>query len=323
MLQGIFTGTVSAAQALVASQSPRDRLGFSLGVMQTAVFTGTSIGPLAGGVVADAFGFRMSFVTGGAILFLGGVLVALYVQEEARFAERRAASAAPLLHGMWDAFRTPTLPPMIGAIFAVQFAVTVVLPVLPQFIQYLQGPAGHAATATGLVLGAAGLAGALSSVSVGSVSDRLGYKTVLVAATLVAGLLSIPQYFVTATWQLLVLRVLVGLAMGAALPSASALIATLVPAERRGTVYGLTGSANSIGFATGPLSAALAVGLFNMQSVFLLAGAVLCAIAVWVAAMVRPDRKAVPVIVTGSEEAAVRPTPTEGDAELVTPRERE
>src|SRR5919199_3685899 len=39
-LQGAFTGTVSASQALVASHTPRQRLGFSLGIMQTAVFSG-------------------------------------------------------------------------------------------------------------------------------------------------------------------------------------------------------------------------------------------------------------------------------------------
>src|SRR5947209_2280521 len=81
MLQGTFTGTVTASQALVASQTPKDRMGFSLGVMQTSVFLGNSIGPLMGGFVADQFGFRQSFFFAGFILFVSGLLITILVQE--------------------------------------------------------------------------------------------------------------------------------------------------------------------------------------------------------------------------------------------------
>jgi DHA1 family multidrug resistance protein-like MFS transporter len=287
MLQGVFTGTVSASQALVASQTPRDRMGFSMGVMQTAVFTGTSIGPLVGGVVADAFGFRRSFAAATVIFLVGGSTVVLFVQEDERFAAQKGAPRPRVWAGMRDAFKTPALPAMIGTFFAVQFGTTVVFPVLPQFIQYLQGPAGHAATVTGLVLAAAGLAGALSSLLVGSLSDRIGYKSVLVIASLLAAALSIPQYFVTATWQLAVLRVAIGITFGAIYPSASALIAILVPAEKRGTAYGLAGSATSIGFAAGPFTAAAVVGIGGIRPVFLTAAVLLVFIATWVGTMVQ------------------------------------
>jgi DHA1 family multidrug resistance protein-like MFS transporter len=290
ILQGMFTGTVSAAQALVASQSPRDRLGFSLGVMQTAVFVGTSLGPLAGGLAADAVGFRLSFVVGGVILSFGGILVTLFVQEEARFAEKTNKPHPGFVAGVRESLKTPALLPMIGAIFAVQFGLTVVFPILPQFIQYLQGPGGHAATVTGLIFAAAGAAGAISSLTVGSISDRVGYKAVLVTASLVAAVLSVPQYFVDSTWQLAVLRVAIGFAMGALMPAASALIASLVPADRRGTAYGLSGSATSIGFAAGPLTAAAVVAVSGMRPVFLTAAVLLGAISAWVSVVVHvPD----------------------------------
>jgi DHA1 family multidrug resistance protein-like MFS transporter len=307
VLQGMFTGTVSAAQALVASQSPRDRLGFSLGVMQTAVFVGTSLGPLAGGLAADAVGFRLSFVVGGVILSLGGVLVTLFVQEEARFAEKKSTPHPGFVAGVRQSLKTPALLPMIGAIFAVQFGLTVVFPILPQFIQYLQGPGGHAATVTGLIFTAAGAAGAISSLAVGSVSDRVGYKAVLVAAAGAAAVLSVPQYFVNSTWQLAALRIAIGFAMGALMPSASALIASLVPAERRGTAYGLTGSATSIGFAAGPLTAAGVVAVSGMRPVFLTAAVLLGAISVWVSLAVHvPDEPVEDLQSTVTNETRLR-----------------
>lgn len=285
MLQGMFTGTVSASQALVSSQTPRKHMGFSLGIMQTAIFVGNSIGPLVGGVVADAVGFRPSFFVAGVLLFGSGVLVALFVREELRPQTGRAQPA--FWRDLGGAMKIPALPAMIATYFAIQFGATIVFPILPQFVQALQGPADHAATITGFMLAGAGVAGAVSSVTAGFISDRVGFKAVLIVSSFAAAILSVPQFFVTTTWQLFVLRVLIGLAVGAMMPSASALTASLVPASRRGTAYGLTGSATSIGMAIGPLTAAGVVSLGGIRPVFLTTAVVLLLISLWVAMMVR------------------------------------
>jgi DHA1 family multidrug resistance protein-like MFS transporter len=286
ILQGAFTGTVTASQALVAAESPHERMGFSQGIMQTAVFLGVSIGPLLGGLAADAVGFRFSFATAGGVLFLAGLLVLLFVTEEHPRDRTEARPSAHIWMNMRDGLATPGLLPVIGAVFAVQFGITVVLPVLPQFIQYLQGPGGHAATVTGLIFAGGGVAGAISSIAAGSLADELGYKRVIVVASVVAAALSVPQFFVVATWQLLVLRIGMGFAMGAIMPSAGALLGNLVPPEKRGTAYGLSGSATSLGFAAGPLTAAAVVSIGGIRPVFLTASVLLVAIAVWVQVMV-------------------------------------
>src|SRR5947209_10808072 len=90
LLQGAFTGTVSAAQALVASQTPKNRLGFSLGTMQTAVFVGSSMGPLLGGFVAQWLGFRPAFGIASCLLMTCAVLVLFFVHEEKRPARTEA-----------------------------------------------------------------------------------------------------------------------------------------------------------------------------------------------------------------------------------------
>jgi DHA1 family multidrug resistance protein-like MFS transporter len=292
ILQGMFTGTVTASQALVSSQTPRDRLGFSLGVMQTAVFVGNSLGPLAGGLVVEVVGFRASFFVGAGLLLMCALLAGLFVHEEPRFAERPAEGARlHILGGMREVLVAPALLSMIGAIFVVQFAVTQVYPILPQFVQILQGRAGHAAVATGLILAGAGAAGALSATVVGWFSDRVGHRTILIGAAIAAACISVPQFFVQATWQLGALRVCDGLALGAMLPSSSAILAGLVPAEKRGAAYGLASSANSFGVASGPLTTAAVVALSGIRTVFLVAAILLAAIALWVSTMVHLEGK--------------------------------
>src|SRR4030042_1025708 len=69
------TGAVPASAALIPSVVPKHRLGSSLGLMQMAVFTGGSIGPYIGGIVADRYGYRIPFGDPGAFLLTGGILV--------------------------------------------------------------------------------------------------------------------------------------------------------------------------------------------------------------------------------------------------------
>jgi MFS family permease len=287
LLQGAFTGTVSAAQALVASQTPKDRLGFSLGTMQTAVFVGSSTGPLVGGLVAQWLGFRPAFGIASCLLMTCAVLVTLFVREEQRPEKPAADAPRPsILGGMRDILAVPALLAMVGTFFAVQYAVTQVYPILPQLVQALQGRAGHAAVATGVILAGAGVAGAISSTAIGWFSDRIGHRTILIAAAVCACCITIPQAFVQATWQLAALRVADGLCLGAMLPSASAMLAGLVPSERRGAAYGFSQSANSLGILLGPMTSALVVAVSGIRDVFFSAAVLLAFIAVWVSTRV-------------------------------------
>ena len=61
-LMGVFAGFSSAAIALVASQVPESRLGFSLGWLSTGQLVGSLFGPIVGGGLADLTGsYRVPF----------------------------------------------------------------------------------------------------------------------------------------------------------------------------------------------------------------------------------------------------------------------
>ena len=73
ILQGMFTGTIAAATALVASIVPRERLAASMGQLQTSVYVGIAAGPVMGGVIAQAVGIRGTFFVAGGMLAVGGI----------------------------------------------------------------------------------------------------------------------------------------------------------------------------------------------------------------------------------------------------------
>jgi len=59
---GIFAGFSAAAIALVASQVPEDRLGYSLGWLSTGQLVGSLVGP-AYGLLVEQAGYRPRFTT--------------------------------------------------------------------------------------------------------------------------------------------------------------------------------------------------------------------------------------------------------------------
>ena len=77
-LQGVFTGTISASNAFVASNTPDEELSYSFGLLTSANFIGVMLGPALGGVIAESFGYRTSFIIGSITMMVDFVLVLLY-----------------------------------------------------------------------------------------------------------------------------------------------------------------------------------------------------------------------------------------------------
>ena len=72
-IQGLLSGTVPAASALVTASAPRNKTAFAMGLLMVAVFTGNTIGPSFGGFVADILGYRATFFIAGALLLMRGI----------------------------------------------------------------------------------------------------------------------------------------------------------------------------------------------------------------------------------------------------------
>ena len=81
IFQGLLTGTITAASALVAAGTPQNRLSFALGFLSSSTFIGMSFGPLVGGLSAEFIGYRYTFLIGAVFLLAGFFLVLLYIKE--------------------------------------------------------------------------------------------------------------------------------------------------------------------------------------------------------------------------------------------------
>jgi DHA1 family multidrug resistance protein-like MFS transporter len=287
VIQGGVTGVQAAITVLVSTLVPREKLGWSVGMLQMATFAGASLGPLLGGYVADRVGYGPAFVVTGALMLLSGAVIFGGVPEVS--ATARGAARIGLGQGLRWAATSRAVLSMIAILFLLQFAATVVSPVLPLFIKELSGSARNVAETAGLVLGLGGLFGALSAVGAGRVADRAGHKRVVVIAALGSTAFYAPQALVATPEQLLALRVGLGLFNGALIPSTQAIIGLATPPERRGVAFGVAASAASLGSAAGPLIGASVAAALGIRWVFVVTALLLLLATGFVARAVPAD----------------------------------
>ena len=300
VLQGCVTGTVPAATTLVASSAPRRRAGYALGLLQMAVYSGASAGPLLGGLVADAFGYQAAFWVTAALLFAAGLGVFFLVEEHFEPSRQKEDSPAEGLgtsaaEGFWQGLalvlRSRALLIMFGTRVVMRFGARIVGPMLPLFVQSLMPDGERVASITGLITGVGAAASALGAVTLGRVGDRIGYRRVLVACALGAAVLHIPQFFVNTPTQLLILQGAVGVALGGILASVSATLANLAPEGRQGIVYGLDSSAVSMANAIAPMAGAVIATGLGLRFIFLCAAGTFALAALGTAGLVAGTRE--------------------------------
>jgi MFS transporter, DHA1 family, multidrug resistance protein len=282
VLQGAFAGTVTACLTLVSTSTPRQHLGFALGLMQGAFMLGASVGPLIGGPMIDAFGYRDCFLGAGVAVIIAGVFVQTLVREDFSRARRVESSAKYRMPGR-DMARLLALRPflvLVVTVTAMSFAFGFVMPVVPLFLQELAGRDDIVSLA-GAVFAAGGLVGAVSAAVMGRFSDRIGPRRVLVGGLACSSLFYLAQAYAHSVPMFAVLVVLTGLATGATRPVANTLITGIVAEGDRGKAFGVMSSAAALGWAAGPMAGGYLGAHWGFRSVFVATAILFLAVGAW------------------------------------------
>ena len=251
-LQGATSGTVAAATALVAVETPRNRVGWALGVVTSAVALGSAVGPVVGGFAAAAFGLRLVFLGGGILLLISTIPVFLIVRESP-LRRRDPARLGTLAQIQQRPGAVRGLVGLIGAqgLASVANSATQVLVVL----RLLEMLSHGVAAVTGIAFGLAGVATSASAVFYTWVTRRLGYvRTTALAAVLMAVAIAIIG---VAPWEAVVVGAVAfnGLFSGVIVPATASMIGLETPTEAQSTIFGLNASSVALGFFFGPLIA--------------------------------------------------------------------
>jgi MFS family permease len=266
LLAGLLGGYSSGSTVLVATQTPRAQTAWALGVMSSGIMAGNLAGPLIGGVLPQLIGIRMTFLAAGAIIFVAFVATTVLIREEAR--PPRLKSSGP--HGGWASI--PDKRPIVAMLVTgmlLMLANMSIEPIITVYVATIVPEASRVTIVAGLAMSAAALGSILSASRLGKLADRLGHLQVIVGCLLVSAALLIPQAFVTAGWQLVGLRFLMGLSLGGLLPCVATVIRHSVPERSAGSILGLSTSSQYVGQVVGPLAGGFVGGHIGMRAVFL------------------------------------------------------
>ncbi|WP_128860666.1 MFS transporter, partial [Shigella sp. FC1967] len=154
-------------------------------------------------------------------------------------------------------------------------------PIITVYVQTLVSEASQITKVAGYVMAVAALGSIISASWLGKLADRIGHFRIIILALAAAGLLLIPQAFVTSGWQLIVLRFLMGLALGGLLPCIATVIRQRVPEGMVGSILGYSVAAQFAGQFIGPLIGGIVGGHIGMRAVFLATSFILLLGAIW------------------------------------------
>jgi MFS family permease len=285
LFAGFAGGYASGATILVAMQTPKRRSGWALGMLNSGIMAGGLVGPLIGGTLPPLIGIRATFWLAGGVIFLTFLATTFHIKEE----QRSALTKKAVVEAKWS--QIPDKQPVMAMLamgLLLTFANMSIEPIITLYVGQLV-VAPRVIFVSGLTMAAAALGAVLSASRLGKLADRIGHWKVVVVTTIIAALLLIPQAFVTAGWELVALRFLMGLALGGLMPCVTSIIRHSVPDAVVGRVLGYATSSNYIGQVMGPLMGGFVGGHIGMRAVFL-GTALLMALGAVYAQIARPRR---------------------------------
>ena len=265
LLNGVFTGFVPNATALIASQVPKDKSGYVLGTLSSGVVAGTLTGPFVGGIIAEFFGIRNVFLMVGGFLFLAAILTIFFIKEDFQPVPKEKALPTKEL------FTSVKYPYLLFNLFATSFVIQVAAqsigPILALYVRDL-GQKENLLFVSGLIVSSMGLSSMMSSGVMGRLGDKVGNHRLLIVAQAYSALIYLLCANASTPLELGVYRFLFGLGTGALVPGINALLSKMTPKAGISRVFAFNQVFFYLGEVIGPLAGSVVAEQFGYHSVF-------------------------------------------------------
>ncbi|CAM3162885.1 multidrug efflux MFS transporter [Lactococcus hircilactis] len=263
LLMGFFSGFIPNATAMIASQAPKDKSGYALGLLSTAMVTGTLIGPSAGGLMAQWFGMSNVFIIVGVLLFVDAVLTVFLVHENFEpIAKKDMLSTKEVINQVSNKH---VLVGLMITCFILQISSQSIEPFVTLYIKTLSSSTNNLMFISGLIVSAVGLSAMLSASTLGKIGDKYGSHRLILLGLLFSFAVYLPMAFVHTPLQLGLLRFLLGFGTGALMPSVNSLLAKITPKEGVSRIFAYSQMCSNFGVVAGPLIGSAVAGLYSYR----------------------------------------------------------
>lgn len=276
MVQGGISGFLAASLALVSANTPREKSGYAVGILQTATSSGNVFGPLVGGTLADAFGYRPIFFIVAGLCTIAGLVIIRFVREDVQ-PKPEHPEPHRILGNYRYAIGSKPIRVALIVIMLSQSAVFMIQPIFALYVEQLVSNTEYIATMAGAIFSVAGVFTVLAAPWWGKRNDAKSYKKNLTIALSGAALAYSAQGLVTNAYQLIIFRAILGFCLGGMLPALYSYISKNTPLERRGSIMGIASSGNILANMIGPPTGGYIASHLGVRELFFVTGGLLLA----------------------------------------------
>jgi DHA1 family multidrug resistance protein-like MFS transporter len=252
---GLTGGFATLSMPLLVASTPRDHMSQSIGVLQTVQMISSAVGPIIGGLLADAIGIRRTCMVSAFLAGVALIMISRLYQDPDDVASAALGGARVRSISFKQAAAIPSFGVMIAVLFFVNFVERSFAPVIPLYILALGTSLRNAAKMAGLIISLGLLAEAISAIVLGNRLKKGSPGRLLLWRLAAGALICLPMGLVWATGQLMMLRLALGLLAGGCMVVIYTLASMVIPEETRATSFSFLASASLMGAAIGPIAA--------------------------------------------------------------------
>ncbi|MEG3242501.1 multidrug efflux MFS transporter [Streptococcus suis] len=278
VLNGVFTGYIPNATALIASQVPKDKTGYALGTLSTGAVAGNLIGPTLGGILAEMFGVHMVFLLVGLLYAIVVLLTVFYIREDFIPVKKGEEMSVK------EVFEQVKDRQMLVGLFVTSMiiiaAAQAVVPILTLYVRHL-GQTDNLLFVAGFIISLPGMASLVTSGYLGKIGDCIGNHRLLLIALTYSLLINVFCVFAENPFQLGLLRFMYGFGTGALLPSVNSLLTKLTPKEGISRIFSYNQLFNNLGSVVGPMMGSAVAAHMGYDWVFYLSSGLVLFNLIW------------------------------------------
>ncbi|ELR6561649.1 MFS transporter [Campylobacter coli] len=259
-LTGIISGFTSAAVVFIAVIAPKEKVAYALGTLSTASISGSLLGPLFGGFVAEFFSISTVFDMVAFLIACSFVTIYFFIyerkiQKEAKKNTQKVKENKTLIIVLFI------------TTFVIQFGTFGVMPILSIYVEQIhQG--GNLALWAGIVVAASGISNLFFAPKLGKIADKIGPSKIIFTALIFCGICFYLQAVVSNVYTLIFVRLLIGVGLGELLPCVNALLKKSVSAKNLSVIFGFNQTCQFLGNFCGAFGGGLITAHFSVELVF-------------------------------------------------------
>ncbi len=263
MIQGIGAALVRPiALAFIGDIAPARREAQTMGTFDISYFSAQAIGPMIGGMIKDFAGFPGVFWSLAVLCLLSLLSALLFVRI---FPANRPDNVARTRLHLSGLRMGRTLIGLSGFILTRSFSIALFAVFIPIFMYDSLKLTG---LEMGIIMGAGTVVTALLLRPMGSLSDKLNRRWMVIFGGCMTALLTFCLPLAQSFGHLLALSVAIGMFRVVSLPASQALLVQEGNLYGMGLSMGVFNGALNFGTVLAPLAGGLALGFFGIKTIF-------------------------------------------------------